>query len=136
MIYIVLKIVSGEEVIGCLDIENMVDTNNLEYFDLTDPMWVVAGRDGSMKLQSATILASEHRLAIQPESVIAAYTPSESLIEYYKTAAEYSQKHTQIDIDKQIRLATEELVQASKDAEEFESNLTQFILKTSKASIH
>jgi len=136
MIYVVLKIVSGEEVVGCLDVESMVETNNLEYFELVNPMWVVAGRDGSMKLQSATILASEHRLAIQPESVMAAYTPSESLIEYYKTASEYSQTHTQVDIDKQIRLATEELVQASKDAEEFESNLTQFIMKTSKVSIH
>jgi hypothetical protein len=140
--YLVLKIVSGEEVIGVLAVENMVETHNLEYFELTDifeltdPMWIVADREGSMKLRSATILAAENRLVFCPENVIAAYMPSQPLIEYYKTATGYTQKYTQVDIDKQIHLATEELAQATKDAEEFESNLTKFIAKASKVSIH
>ena len=134
--YLVLKIVSGEEVIGVLAVENMVETHNLEYFEMTDPMWIVADREGSMKLRSATILAAENRLVFCPENVIAAYMPSQPLIEYYKTATGYTQKYTQVDIDKQIHLATEELAQATKDAEEFESNLTKFIAKASKVSIH
>lgn len=134
--YIVLKIVSGEEVIGVLAVENMVETHNLEYFELTDPMWIVADREGSMKLRSATILATENRLVFCPENVIAAYMPGHPLIEYYKTATGYTQKYTQVDIDKQIYFATEELAQATKEAEEFESNLTKFIAKASKVSIH
>jgi hypothetical protein len=51
-------------------------------------------------------------------------------------ASGYTQKYTQIEIDKQIRHATEDLVQAAKEADEFESNLTRFIAKTSKVSIH
>jgi hypothetical protein len=136
VIYLVLKVISGEEVIGMLDVDDVAAAEDLQYFDLIDPMWIVADQEGSMKLRSATILAFENKLIVLPEGVIASYIPSQSLIDYYKMASGYTQKYTQIEIDKQIRHATEDLVQAAKEADEFESNLTRFIAKTSKVSIH
>lgn len=140
MIHIVLKVISGEEVIGCLDVEDMAASNEHEYIgpglQLIDPMWIIADSEGSMRLRSATILSEENKLIIFPGSITITYKPSSTLIEYYKTMLEYTQKHTQGEIDKQIRHATKELEQAVKETEEFESNLTQFIAKVSKVSIH
>lgn len=89
-----------------------------------------------MRLRAATILAEENKLIIFPDSIAITYKPSTTLIEYYKTMLEYVQKHTQGEIDKQIQRATKELEHAINETEEFESNLTQFIAKASKVSIH
>lgn len=136
MIHIVLKIISGEEIIGCLSVKDMAEASTLDYLLLIDPMWIIADSEGSMRLRAATILAEENKLIIFPDSIAITYKPSTTLIEYYKTMLEYVQKHTQGEIDKQIQRATKELEHAINETEEFESNLTQFIAKASKVSIH
>jgi hypothetical protein len=136
MIYIVLKIISGEEVIGYIDLDNEDDIPNLEFFEVGNPMWIVSDEDGSMKLRDATILAQNKGLIFYTENVITCYKPSEPLVEYYRAASEYALQCTQPEINKQILHAKEEVEQMMKDAKEFESGLTKYILKASKTSIH
>lgn len=133
--FIVLKIISGEEVVGQIPQENTAEIADLEYFEVINPMWIVAERGGSMKLRDATMLSADKALIFYTENVITCYIPTETLVEYYKAASEYN-NITRTDIDKQIAMATEELQQSMKEAEDLQENITRFALKASKTSIH
>lgn len=136
MIHIVLKLITGEEVIGTLEIENEDDIPTLESFDVASPMWVVSEDGGSMKLRDATMLAQNKGLVFYTDNVITCYKPTEELVDYYKAAIEYSQTCTQAEINKQISHATEELKQVMQEVRDFEANIFKFAMKASKTSVH
>lgn len=133
---VVFKLVSGEEIIGTMECETDEEFDKLDYYELYDPMWIVPGEQGAMKLRDALMLAENTSLIFNPGDVITCYKPSRSLTKYYQRANEYSQIYTRASINSQIELATSELDEMIKEEEEYSSNLTNMLLKITGSKLH
>jgi hypothetical protein len=114
----VFKLISGEEIIGKLDIETDEEFDKLEQFELHDPMWIVSAEGGSMKLRDALILSENTSLIFIPECIITCYKPSTPLTNYYNRAREYSIDYTRAAVDAQIEIAAQDLEQLIADEKE------------------
>ena len=108
---IVMKLISGEEVIGTLGCATNEEYNMLEQYELIDPMGIIPTDNGSMKLRDACMLSENEVLIITPDYVILSYNPSSSLSKYYSRVCEYSKEFSRPGISAQIDLAREELDQ-------------------------
>lgn len=136
MINVVLKLITGEEIIGRLNAESVEDIENMETFNIKSPMWVLEDETGSMKLRSATMLAEEKHLIFYNSDIITYYIPSKVLVDYYNSAVEFNTTYTQQEIDKQIKMATKELDRAINEYSSQESNIAGLLFNQFKITIH
>lgn len=132
---VVLKLLSGEEIIGKMECQTDEEFYKLESYELFDPMWIVPGESGAMKLRDAVMLAENAALIFNPEFIITCYHPSESLVRYYQCANDYSQRFTRAAINSQIDLATSELQEMIKEEEKYASSLTDTLLKMTNSTL-
>lgn len=133
---IVMKLISGEEIIGTLACETDEEFNELEQFELMDPMWIVPVDGGAMKLRDACMLSENDGLIFVPECIITCYKPSTNLTSYYLRASEYSKEYTRPGIGAQIDLATEELDQQIREEKEETVRLGELYRKITGSKLH
>jgi hypothetical protein len=133
---IVFKLISGEEIIGRLDIETDEQFAVLEQYELFDPMWIVPTEGGSMKLRDALMLSENTSLIFIPECIITCYKPSTPLTNYYKRASEYSINFTRESIDTQIEMATQDLVQEMADEKEQTAKAAELLRNITGSKLH
>lgn len=133
---VVFKLYSGDEVIGRLDAETDEEFDNLEYYELKDPMWIVPTEGGAMKLRDACMLSLNEGLIFHPESIITCYKPIVSLINYYNKASTYSAEFTRESIANQIDLATYELEQMMQEEKEYAAKMGAALRKVTGSKLH
>lgn len=133
---VVFRLYSGEEIIGRLTAETDEEFDNLEYYELMEPMWIVPTEGGSMKLRDACMLALNEALIFHPESIITCYKPIENLINYYKKASAYSSEIARESIANQIDLATYELEQMLREEKEYAANIGEVLRKITGSKLH
>lgn len=133
---VVLKILSGEEIIGNLACETDEEFVKLDQYELIDPMWIVPSENGAMKLRDACMLSANDGLLFVPECIITCYKPSESLIGYYLRVSEYTKNVTRESINSQIELATMELGQQMKEEKEYISKMSEALRKITGSKLH
>lgn len=136
MITLVLKILTGEEILGQIDIKDADEITNLEYFELIDPMWIVQDEYGAMKLRDAAVLSKNNTLAIPIECVIICYEPTDNLVNYYMRANEYNKQYTKAAINNQISAATHEFDQMLRDEGDYSSKISEMIRKINGSKLH
>lgn len=133
---VVFKIISGEEIIGKLECETDEEFDNLEHYELIDPMWIVPAEGGAMKLRDAVMLSDNTALIFIPETVITCYKPTINLINYYKKASLYSAEVARDSIGSQIDLATYELDQMLLEEKEYASKMGEALRKITGSKLH
>lgn len=133
---IVMKLISGEEIIGSLPCETNEEFNMLLQYELTDPMWIVPTDSGAMKLRDACMLSDNEQLILTPDYVILSYNPSVSLTKYYLRVCEYSKDFTRPNIASQIDLATEDLEQQIRDEKKEAIVLGELYRKITGSKLH
>lgn len=124
----ILKLTTGEEIMGKVDIES-----SDEYYNVVDPMLVVGSRDiygeGAMKLRDALLLSDDAMLSIPSKHVILYYEPMLALQQYYDVAVDYSSKYTKPEISKQINDATMDIREGMRAEEKASKSLAELITK-------
>jgi len=133
---IVMKLISGEEIIGNLACETDEEFDALEQYELMEPMWIVPTEGGAMKLRDACMLSENQGLIFVPECIITCYKPSESLVNYYNKASRYSIDFTRESIASQIDLATYELDQMMQEEKEQMAKLGEVLRKITGSKLH
>lgn len=133
---VILKIITGEEVIGNMACQDDEEFNTLEMYEVYDPMWIVPGVEGAMKLRDALMLSDSLSLIFNPNDIITCYKPSQSLISYYQRAYEYSQEFTRININSQIDLATSELNEMIHESQQTASRFTEMLMRMTGSKLH
>lgn len=133
---LVLKLISGEEIIGALDCETDEEFHKLEQFELMDPMWIVPSKDGAMKLRDACMLSENDGLIFIPECIITCYKPSINLASYYLQASEYSKNFTRADVGAQIDIATADLHDTIREEKEQQSKMGELYRKITGSKLH
>lgn len=133
---VILKIISGEELIGSIQCQDEDEFNKLDMYEVFEPMWVVPGMEGAMKLRDALMLSDSLSLIFNPGDIITSYKPSQSLINYYQRAYEYSQEFARTSINSQIDLATSELNEMIYEEQHAASKLTEILMKMSGSKLH
>lgn len=105
---LVIKLISGEEIIG--ELESVPDT---QFYNISNPMSIVDGYDEygtiTMKLRDAMLLSDETLITIPEKSVITYYPASEIMIKYYRKAVIFAKQYTKKKIEGQIKEATVQL---------------------------
>lgn len=88
--YIVLKLITGDEIIG------LVKSKIQTAITLDDPFFVIAHVTdtglAAVYLKRYMTLSAEYSISIPTKNVMASYTPSESLVQYYSVTSEYYTK--------------------------------------------
>jgi hypothetical protein len=133
---IVMKLISGEEIMGALACETEEEFDKLEQYELMEPMWIVPSEGGAMKLRDACMLSENDGLIFVPECIITCYKPSLNLINYYLQASEYSREFTRPGIGAQIDLATEDLVQQMREEKEEAVRLGEIFRNITGSKLH
>lgn len=133
---VILKIITGEEVIGKMACQDDEEFNTLEMYEVFEPMWIVPGIEGAMKLRDALMLSDSLSLIFNPNDIITCYKPSLSLVGYYQRAYEYSQEFTRININSQIDLATSELNEMIHESQQTASRFTEMLMRMSGSKLH
>jgi hypothetical protein len=132
----VFKLISGEEIIGRLEVDTEEEFDALEQYELHEPMWIVPSDGGSMKLRDALMLSENTSLIFIPECIITCYRPSIPLISYYKRASEYSTNFTRETIDIQIEMATQDLVQVMNEEKEQAAKAAELLRNITGSKLH
>ena len=133
---VVFRLYSGEEVIGKLDVETDEEFDNLEHYELMDPMWIVPTEGGAMKLRDACMLSLNQGLIFHPEAIITCYKPIPNLVNYYKKANVYSVEFARESIANQIDFATQELEQMMQEEKEYIAKMGDAIRKMTGSKLH
>jgi hypothetical protein len=133
---IVFKILTGEEIIGVLDCNTDEEFEELESYDLIDPMWIVPGERGTLKLRDALMLGENETLIFIPETIITCYKPSKSLVNYYSRAIDYSKNFVRKEIDEQINTATGEMEDILREESQGIAKLANALLKIPSTKLH
>lgn len=133
---VVLRILSGEEIIGRMECEDESEFDKLELYELFDPMWIVPNDEGAMKLRDALMLSENISLIFNPGDVITCYKPIENFAQYYKFANEYSTNYTRAYIAKQIDLATQDLKEIIRDEKEYVTEMSKMLRKVTGSKLH
>lgn len=131
----ILRLTTGEEIIG--EIENELLTKN-EYYNILNPMLIVSSREddgGAMKLRDYFLLSDEEVLSLPARQVLAEYTPTYTMQEYYKKASYYQRNYIKILVDEQIRVATTELDNMISQENTYAKSLTDVLMKTTKSRL-
>lgn len=137
MIIVVLRLITGDEIIGQIECEDNEEFMNLEALELFDPMWVVPAEFGSMKLRDALMLSDDvNSLMFYSDDVITAYSPSKSFIMYYTNASKYAKEITRPSINLQIETAAAELKDMIHDEKEYAADISQKFRKTTGTKLH
>jgi hypothetical protein len=108
---IVLKLITGEEVIGTIACVTDEEIEALSHYILKNPMWVARGMGGDMKLYDACMLSKNDQLIFKSNCTITYYTPSDSFVNYYTQASEANKSHKKIYVNAQIDQAARDLEQ-------------------------
>lgn len=106
---IILKLITGDEIVGSIACTTKDEINNLSHYVLKNPMWVVPGPGGTMKLCDACLISENDELIFKPNHTITYYIPSTSLINYYTQASEIAKSFAKIAINAQIDHAARDL---------------------------
>ena len=133
---VILKIITGEEIIGKMECEDDSDFNKLDMYEVFEPMWIVPGTEGAMKLRDALMLSDSLSLIFNPNDIITCYKPTQSLTSYYQRAYQYSQEFTRININSQIDLATSELNEMMYEEQQTASKFTEMLMRISGSKLH
>lgn len=133
---IVMKLISGEEIIGTLSCETNEEFVMLDQYELTNPMWLLPTDNGAMRLRDACMLSENEQLIFTSEYVILSYKPSSSLIKYYSRACVYSKEFTRSGVSAQIDLAAEELDQQMYDEKKEAAMLGELYRKITGSKLH
>lgn len=133
---VVLKLITGEEIIGSMQCNTAEEFDKLEMYELFDPMWIVPNEGGAMKLRDALMLSENLSLIFNPGDVITCYKPMTSFVEYYMCASEYSINNTRASIATQIELATQELNESMQSEREEAKKLGDILRKINNIKLH
>lgn len=131
----ILKLSSGEDIIG------QVDTDLLTYngfCNIITPMTIVGVRDEDghgMRLRDTTMLSKDGALTIHSSAVISFYEPSDTMVEYYKSAVLFAMKYTRAAIDEQIKMAVKDLEQSMQEEQDVAEKLTNLLLRNSRSTL-
>jgi hypothetical protein len=119
MIY-VFKLISGEEYVGTLDTDDGAPENNMEYYNIVNPMEIVNGHDeyGSviMKLRDGMMLSDDDLMTIPSRAIMTYYSASKVMTEYYKKAILFAKQYTKKKIEGQIKDALSQLEEHMEDS--------------------
>ena len=133
---VIFRLYSGEEIIGKLNVNTDEEFDNLEHYELFDPMWIVPTDGGAMKLRDACMLSLNEALIFHPESIITCYKPIDNLINYYQKACRYSVDFTRESIASQIDLAAQELDQMMQEEKEYIAKMSATLRKITGSKLH
>lgn len=133
---VVLKIITGEEIIGSMTCNTDEEFAALELYELFSPMWIVPAENGSMKLRDALMLADTLSLIFNPSDVITCYKPIQSLVEYHERAMEYSYKYTRESINKQIEHSTMDINDLIEEERQYEAKAAIVYRRITGSKIH
>jgi hypothetical protein len=88
--HIVLKLISGDEVIG------LIKSQTQTAITLDDPFLVITHVTdtglAAVYLKRYMTLSTDYSISLLKRNVLASYTPSESLVQYYSVTSEYYTK--------------------------------------------
>ena len=137
MIIVVLRLITGDEVIGQIECEDSEEFMSLEALELFDPMWVVPAEFGSMKLRDALMLSDDVKsLMFYSDDVITAYSPSKSFVTYYNNASRYAKEVNRPSINLQIETAADELKQMIYEEKEYATDISETYRKITGTKLH
>ena len=119
MIY-VFKLISGEEYVGTLDTDDGAPENNMEYYNIANPMEIVNGYDeyGSviMRLRDGMMLSDDDLMTIPSRAIMTYYSASKAMTEYYQKAILFAKQYTKKKIERQIKDASSQLEEQMADS--------------------
>lgn len=133
---VVLKLVTGEEVIGRLSCNTDQEFDALDLYEMFDPMWIVPTENGAMKLRDALMLADNISLIFNPGDVITCYKPIQSLVQYYERAMEYSQKYTRDNINTQIEQSVLDMNDMIEEERQYEVKAAEIFRRMTGSKLH
>lgn len=128
MVQIVIT-TTGDEIIGELNHQ----LTNVENHYIMNPMYIVGRRDeygtNAMRLRSVLLLSDDEHILIPKRYVVATYSPSKMMEEYYIKAVEFDKKHGRPEINGQIEAAIVSLESFTKEEDDRMKSLSTLITK-------
>lgn len=131
----ILKLSTGEEIMGQVE-DNLLTHSG--FCNIITPMTIVGIRDDDghgMRLRDTTMLSNDGMLTIHSSAVIGFYEPSDTMVDYYKSAVSFAMKYTRMAIDEQIKMAVKDLEQSMQEEQDAAEKLTKLLLSNSRSTL-
>ena len=132
---IVFKIVTGEDIIGTVNLPDGSNLGDMDPIDIVDPMYIVEMEGGGMKLRDACMLAADDILSVDPNSVVSYYYPSAAFIEYYNKASHYARTFTRDVINNQIIASVYDLEEQMKEDQRSAERISDILMKITGSTL-